>query len=349
MPIDTVDDLREHLRLAGVVELTTIPTYLYAMYSLDDPASDAAKLIRSVAVEEMLHLMLVGNLLLSTGGEPSFYDRRNVPTYPLALPHHVPETIVNLAPCSVEVIRDLFMVIERPAKVGAPAEADEYETLGQFYAAIEAAVLILEPFDNPQLERQLAEPAFYNPVKFDSAGSGGLAGVTDCDSAIEAMETIIHQGEGVGDHRYADPDHRELTHYYKFEQLADGTVPIGAVRSVMVNPKVVDFPDEVQPVAELANALYCMVLVIIDELCEVGVDQGALIGDLYGAMGGLLAPVAHYLTSFPIGDGLVASPTFEFFEFAGDARSQIVGMAQALVSDHPRLEPVVHQIVKRWG
>ncbi|MDH3193552.1 MAG: ferritin-like protein, partial [Acidimicrobiia bacterium] len=94
MPIGTVEELHSHLRLAGIVELTTIPTYLYAMYSLDDLASDAAKLIRSVAVEEMLHLALVGNLLLGTGGEPRFYSPDSVPSYPLAMPHHIPETIV---------------------------------------------------------------------------------------------------------------------------------------------------------------------------------------------------------------------------------------------------------------
>jgi rubrerythrin len=80
MPIDTVKELHAHLRLAGIVELTTIPTYLYAMYSLDDLASDAAKLIRSVAVEEMLHLALVGNLLLATGGEPKFYSPESIPS-----------------------------------------------------------------------------------------------------------------------------------------------------------------------------------------------------------------------------------------------------------------------------
>ncbi len=349
MPIDTVEQLHAHLRLAGIVELTTIPTYLYAMYSLDDQASDAVKLIRSVAVEEMLHLALVGNLLLGTGGEPKFYAPASIPSYPVVLPHHVPETIVSLEPCSRAVIRDLFMVIEQPAEVGAPPEADEYETLGQFYSAIEESVYRLEPFDNPRLDRQLSDPAFYNPVKFDAADSGGLVGVHDCDSAIEAMEIIIHQGEGVGDHRYADPEHRELTHYYKFEQLADGTVELGFVRPVMSNPHVTDFPPYIRPVAELANALYCFVLWVMDQIYAPGSDANELIGDLYGSMAGLLGPVAHYLTTLDVGGDYVASATFEFYEFSGDPRREIVGMAQDLVADHPTLEPVVHQIVKRWG
>ncbi len=140
--------------------------------------------------------MLVGNLLLASGGEPSFYDRRNMPAYPLPLPHHIPETIVNLTRCSTEVIRSLFMVIERPAETGAPAEADQYETLGQFYAAIEAAVKVLTRSTIPSSIDSFLNPPSTTRVKFDSAGSGGLVGVSDCDSAIEAMETIIHQGEG---------------------------------------------------------------------------------------------------------------------------------------------------------
>ena len=349
MPIGTVEELHSHLRLAGIVELTTIPTYLYAMYSLDDLASDAAKLIRSVAVEEMLHLALVGNLLLGTGGEPRFYSPDSVPSYPLALPHHIPETIVSLEPCSRGVIRDLFMVIEQPAEVGAPAEADEYETLGQFYAAIEEAVKRLEPFDNPRLERQLSDPAFYNPVKFDAADSGGLVGIHDCDTAIAAMEIIIHQGEGVGDHRYADPDHQELTHYYKFEQLAEGIVEIGLVRPVMSNPRVTDFPPYIRPVAALANALYSFVLWVMDEIYAPGADANALISDLYGSMAGLLSPVGHYLTTLDVGGDYVASPTFEFYEFSGEPRHEIVELARAVVDDHPGLDPVVHQILKRWS
>ena len=64
MPIDTVEDLRDHLQLAIKVELTTIPPYLYALYSIDDPATTSAKYIRSVVTEEMLHAVLMANILL---------------------------------------------------------------------------------------------------------------------------------------------------------------------------------------------------------------------------------------------------------------------------------------------
>ena len=79
--------------------------------------------------------------------------------------------------------------------------------------------------------------------------------VNDRASALEAIEIIIHEGEGVADERWADPDHRELTHYYKFEQLANGTTPIGDVWPVLDNPRTRDLPEGLQGVSNLFNAL----------------------------------------------------------------------------------------------
>ena len=42
MPIDTAEELQEHLHLALEIELATIPPYLYAMYSIEDQKSEAA-------------------------------------------------------------------------------------------------------------------------------------------------------------------------------------------------------------------------------------------------------------------------------------------------------------------
>ena len=71
MAIKTLDDLRTHVALARQVEMSTIPPYPYAMYSIKDQKSDASCLIASIAVEEML-LALTTNLLLALGGEPDF-------------------------------------------------------------------------------------------------------------------------------------------------------------------------------------------------------------------------------------------------------------------------------------
>ncbi len=71
MAINTVADLRTHLQWAIRVELTTIPTYLYAFYSIKDSRSAAAIVFREIVIEEMLHVALASNLLVSVGGIPA--------------------------------------------------------------------------------------------------------------------------------------------------------------------------------------------------------------------------------------------------------------------------------------
>ena len=79
MPIQTVPDLREHLELAIRVELSTIPLYLYAMYSIEEQTSEAALLIRSIVTEEMLHAVLVFQSPACDRREPPFRHDGPVP------------------------------------------------------------------------------------------------------------------------------------------------------------------------------------------------------------------------------------------------------------------------------
>jgi hypothetical protein len=69
MPIETTEDLLDHLEMAISIELATVPPYLFATYSIEDLDSQAALLLRSIVVEEMLHAALATNLLLATGGD----------------------------------------------------------------------------------------------------------------------------------------------------------------------------------------------------------------------------------------------------------------------------------------
>jgi len=343
MPITNPDELRQHLSLAIRVELTTVPPYLYAMYSIEDQTSEAARLIRSVVVEEMLHAALMANLLVAVGGRPDFRDSDVMPTYPGPLPHHTPPLMVNLAPASPEVIRDVFLVIEQPEAPGAPPEGDQFETLGQFYYALELALEDLSDrfdlFADIGADRQFADPGFYRPVEFDAEDSGGLMLVKDLESACEAIEVVVHQGEGVRDERYADPSHQELTHYYKFEQIANGVSSLGEVRPALVNPKRVDLPTSLQPVSDLVNALYRLVYLTMDELYQPIADKGSLVGRLYTAMSGLLSPAARYLMEQPVGGGLVAGPSFEFYSFdsGSPAVDQVKTLAELVLAAHPGL------------
>jgi rubrerythrin len=349
MAIGTLEDLQDHLLLATRVELSTIPIYLSAMYSIKDQESEAARLIASVVVEEMLHVCLVTNLLLSVGGEPDF-GYASIPTYPGLMAHHKPDLMLELRRCTIELIHDVFMAIESPKARDAPNEDDEYETLGQFYGALEEAIDRLDDehedtvFANHQPERQLSDPSFYAPVQFDAEDSGGLILVNDGASADRALETIIDQGEGLSDHRWADPAHEELTHYYKFKQIADGDTPLGEVWPVLESPRTEDLPREVQPVSELFNAMYGLMYVTMGELFSGTHDQAAGIGRLYALMSSCLAPTARYLVSVPISDTNTAAPTFEIFRFSTEPWTQTTQLANSVGEAHPTLAPVVQTI-----
>ena len=114
MALITIQDLRNHLQWAIQVELTTIPTYLYAMYSIKNQASESADVFRGVVIEEMLHIALASNLLVAVGGQPKFYSPDIVPKYPGPVPHHREGFTVNLERASVDYLRDTCLAIEFP-------------------------------------------------------------------------------------------------------------------------------------------------------------------------------------------------------------------------------------------
>ena len=354
MPIETIDDLRDHLRLAIKVELATIPPYLYAMWSIEDQASDAAALIRSIAAEEMLHAALVANLLVACGGEPRFDDPELPPTFPGDLPHHRPPLQLDLAPCSVELIRETLLVIERPEATDALPEDDEYETLGQFYAALEQAIDRLDAagnlFRDHRPTRQLAEPDFYGPVRFDVADSGGLVLIHDAASADDALEIVIHQGEGLSHDRWADPAHQELTHHAKLLRLAHGRVAIGPVRSTTTNPRTADLPTRLRPVSDLFNGLYRRLYLTLDDLYSGdagrgdGEDQGLGVKRLYRLMRRELAPVGRYLMAEPVGGGLTAGPTFEVVDLGPDPDAALRELGARAIDHHPDLSDLVARL-----
>jgi hypothetical protein len=349
MAISTPDELREHLQLAIGVELSTVPPYLYAMYSIADQTSDAALLIRSVVAEEMLHAALAANMLLAVGGDPDFASAALIPSYPSDVPHHKPRLTLNLKPCSQQQVEELFLVIEQPESHHTIPDDAVYDSLGQFYHAIENGITSLSQthdlFANPQTERQMGDPSYYAPVAFDAEDSGGLKLIEDAASADEAIHVIVHQGEGVSDEKWADPLHQELTHYYKFLQIAEGRAPLGMVRPAPVNPRLADYPPHVQPVARLFNAAYRYLYLTMDAIFQPNADRDALVGRLYRIMSGVLSPVAHHLFTLSIGNGAVAAPTFEIHEYeTDDPISELRQLAESAGRGHPQLAAVAETL-----
>jgi hypothetical protein len=345
LPIDTVDELHQHLELAIKIELATVPPYLYAMYSIEDPDSRPALLLRSIVVEEMLHAALVTNLLLATGGQPDFSSTRYMTAYPANLPHHHPPLTVDLEPCSAESIEKVFMRIEQPEARDAPVQPDRYETLGQFYHALETAVERLSEemdlFGDPRTKAQLSDPKYYRPVEFDAEDSGGLTLITDVESACAAIEVIVHQGEGLSHERWSDPSHQELTHYHKLLQIATGTSRLGRVLPVGTNPRTADYPETIQPVSDLFNAVYRGLFLVMARVFDGESRQSAAVGTLYLLMADVLSHLARFLVSQEIPGVGVAAPTFEIREFeSSQPLEELITMARYCADAHVGLAPV---------
>jgi hypothetical protein len=222
--IPDLESLHQHLQIAIELELSTLPPYLCALYSIPDGKNvEVAGLIRSVAMEEMLHLSLAANLLNAVGGTPVLSKPGVAPRYPTTLPDSDGSFTVNLLPFSREAIAG-FMRIEQPAPRRAPAQADHYSTIGQFYEAIRHALTRLSKqgtlrFDH-RPERQVKPADFYN-------GHGGVIVVDSLESAQQAIRLICDQGEGAHhgiqeDAHPLDAVGYELAHYYRFMEIAEG-------------------------------------------------------------------------------------------------------------------------------
>jgi hypothetical protein len=341
MPIHTIPELHDHLVAAMRVELSTIPPYLYALYSIEDQQSDAARLIRSIVAEEMLHLALAANLLLAVGGDPDFLDPGLRPDHPGTLPRVHPPVALNLAPATPQQIADTFLLIERPDPVGRLVDREDFDSLGEFYATIEEGILRLSAernlFENPQVARQLSDERFYAPIAFNVEASGDLMRIDGVASARAAIDVIVHQGEGLDDTHWADPGQQELTHFAKLSQIADGTVPIGALRPLRTNPRTSEYPPAVRPLSDLFNASYAALFVILEDLYSPREKKGGLVNRMYTVMTHVLAPLARQLTQLPLGDGTVAAPTFEPYDLGPEPGAALAVLAAAVAADHPEL------------
>jgi rubrerythrin len=218
--LDTLDGVRTGLQNAVRLEHSTIPPYLYALFSLKPGVNDEiADLIGGVVAEEMAHMALAANVLNAIGGSPVVDDPSVIPKYPGPLPGGVDADLtVHLEPFSIDLVRKTFMVIEHPENpLDFPvltAAAVPEETIGTFYSKISEAI------------GDLGEEIFTgDPARQITKGFAAVevSPVTDGASAQAAIEIIIEQGEGTTQSP-VDPEGErgDLAHYYRFAEIANG-------------------------------------------------------------------------------------------------------------------------------
>jgi Ferritin-like len=339
----TIEDLRTHLMAATEVELTTIPPYLTALYSIEPGANKkAAEVIHSVVMEEMLHLALAANVLNAVGGFPDLPT--NAPVYPVAFPFHGPQPFeVGVGPLSDEAL-DTFLLIENPShppktvrlatsaaskpRVLLLAEENGYETIGDFYSAVEEGLRALDSkgkIFTGDPKRQVPKEFYGGP------GQGGeIIEVSDLKTALAALEQIVEQGEGdvtkppPGDK--FDPE-GELAHFYRFQELRLGReyepedmpgeptgpaieMDFGKVFPMRRNLKVAELSEPLKKRAEEVNAVYSMVV----NQVQKGINgQPTALGEAIGLMIKLKGGAPRLLKEkLPGGSGENSGPTFEY-------------------------------------
>ena len=331
MDIESVEDLRIALQLAIELEHSTIPPYLCALYSIKPGENqEVASIIRSIVIEEMLHMGLACNLLVSIGGTPDLCSSRFVPTYPGSLPAGVrADLTVRLRRCSIAQLRDVFMAIEQPGMVvesvdgdieaGNPVQPSAF-TIGWFYNKIDAS---------------LAALARCGAIEFGHAdrqvqgwpGTGKLFPITSLETALAATREIKRQGEGV---RPLDPDDgdHELAHYYKFAEIVQGRRLVVTGTTFSYDGDVVPFdPDGVWPMVDdpdvalypegsragiLAQQFAETYQSLLQGLQRVWSGEPGYLNQAIGAMYSLdLAARRLMQTPSGLGDGTTAGPCFQ--------------------------------------
>lgn len=378
---------------AAEIEHTLMCSYLYAAFSLKTRTDDGLtpeeqeavgrwrETILSVAIDEMAHLLLVANLSIAVGGRPHF-TRPNFPVAPGYFPSGV---VVRLTPFDRDTL-DHFIFLERPkgmahedgegfaheeeyvreeAHHGLMPSVQDYRTVSHLYEALRKNLIACTKRYGP-------EALFIGPVEGqvgpDVVSLEGVAVISDLNSAVQAIDLIVEQGEG-------SPQDREDSHYRRFvairseyDALSRANPAFAPAWPVATNPVMrrppepedkvfVDEPSAAR-VLDFANAIYAMLLrLLVQAFGRTGADAAKAKEQHIGAAIGLmhvLAEAATALASMPASaecPGTNAGLSFTMLRgvepfFGGAAERALIaerlkelrGGALALAGAHPDLK-----------
>jgi hypothetical protein len=316
--------------------------YLYASFSLKTEPNEGLtaeqadaiarwqETLTGIAIEEMLHLALVMNVMTAIGAAPTL-ARPNFPRHSEFLP---PGVEFALLPFGADSLTH-FLYLERPEDmervdaaefvpaapppgpvVGAEVmpRVQGFLTAGHLYRGIEQGLSDLAGRLGEQL-LFVGEPrAQATPERFRYPQ---LIAVTDLASAHAAIDEIIEQGEGArGDWQ---PAHygRFLGIWTEYQKLREQDRSFEPARPVMPaftqQPYDIDQPQP-QPtepltrrVAELFNLGYEVLLQVLTRFFthtdETDEQLDALVAAALGIMSGVMKPLGTALTRLPMGPG----------------------------------------------
>src|ERR1041385_2021281 len=213
------DELGVYLQKAIMLEHSTIPPYLTAMFSLRTGTNaPIARQIHEIVIEEMLHMAIAANILIAIGGYPAINVPEFVPKYPGPLPMNIGDLVVGIEAFSIDLVKNTFMAIEEPEhpipiKTVEALGAEEFATIGQFYDAIKDQIQELGPsiFVKPYAPPQVVAPEWFGDKLFV---------ITDPYTACKAIDLIKLEGEGTSESPFASPG--QPAHFYRFGEIAAG-------------------------------------------------------------------------------------------------------------------------------
>jgi hypothetical protein len=353
------EDLWWLLAEACQLEHMIMCQYLFAEWTLKDERdglsgeqSDAVErwrgVLRGIAIEEMLHLALVANVMSSIGAAP-YLGRPNFPQRSGYFPASIQ---LDLMPFGERALEH-FLFLERPegmerqdadgfvptaptrdplSESEAMPRGQEFLTVGHLYRGIEDGLT--------RLTRELGERALFvgspraqaTPELFHWPQ---VVAVTDLDSALRAVGEIIEQGEGAR-------GHWENAHYGRFLSIWDELRMLRAAdpafepaRSVvaaftrqpfdLAEPVTVITNPEAHRVADVTTIAYEVLLHLLTRFFthtdETDAQLELLISAAFDLMGNVIRPLGHALTRLPIGqaaDGRNTGFAFEMHYLMGN-------------------------------
>lgn len=334
------DHLVTMLRDALRIELTTIPLYLFSMYSIDitkddEPGVRAKSQIAVVVKQEMLHMALAGNLITAIDPSgPTLYAKDYIPTYgadtDTILLTKIP---LKLERCKKNALQRFLQIeapyepfptltsVEESVNVGPgssptfyTALAPEYNSIGEFYRDLEDQIkLSKDKIKFSKKEKQFSGADFFD---------GMLVQITDHATARQAIDTIISQGEGTVGYPEA--------HYQLFLELYEkrGTWTCWPVTS---SPSTEKYKDHkyIYQLSLAFDAAYCYLLVMIEAAWRTAdaLRRRKLIRNIHPIMLDILNPLASELVQQKLTDGENAAPAFNFYETsAGENNTDKAGV-----------------------
>ena len=340
---ETLQYARALLQDAVMVEHSTIPLYLTALYSIMDclPHSEncsasayAVKTIHSVVLEEMLHMTIAANVLNAVGGEPLIDSPHFIPTFPLDLP--LTNVSVDIRSLDKANVRN-FMLIESTTNMA--------KSIG---AAYEYVLSLLQALSREYGEQAVFAGNFSRQVEVKVMNQTAPK-VATLHQAVTALLGVSDQGGGCpvpGKEQFwpnisnisAGPLGGHLSHFARFYEIAAGrrfrsndttdSGPTGDpvvtdwlnVYTFVPNPKVSDFAvgTKAHKLTHTFASKYTSLLVMLHKVFNGAPDT---FGSTVGAM---MSLVKMAVTLFNTPDprapahGLGIGPTWEYIASASE-------------------------------